>query len=124
MFSPLTLGKSFRYAARGIASVARTEHSFRVQLAVFAAAVLLGLWLRIRAQEMVVVVLVGTFVLVLELLNSAVEHMVDLFKPRLSHQVEVVKNVMAGAVLVAAAGAAVVGLIIFVPYLRVILGGG
>lgn len=120
----MTLGKSFRYAARGILFVARNEHSFRVQLAFFAAAVLLGLGLRIRAQEMVVVVLVGTSVLVLELLNSAVEHMVDLFKPRLSHQVEVVKNVMAGAVLVAAAGAAVVGLIIFVPYLRVILGGG
>lgn len=124
MFSPMTLGKSLRYAARGIAFVARNEHSFRVQLAVFALAVALGFWLSIRPQEMVVVVLVGTFVLVLELLNSAVEHMVDLFKPRLSTQVEVVKNVMAGAVLVAAVGAAVVGLIIFVPYLRVVLGGG
>ncbi len=123
MFSLKTLGKSLSYASRGIAFVAKTEHSFRVQIALVILVVLLGLWLKIRAQEMVVVLLVGTFVLVLELLNSAVEHMVDLFKPRLSHQVEVVKNAMAGAVLVAALGAALVGLIIFVPYLQTALRG-
>ena len=123
MFSLKTLGNSLSYAGRGIAFVARTEHSFRVQIALAVAAVVLGLALRIRTQEMVIVLLVGTFVLVLELLNSAVEHMVDLFKPRLSTQVEVVKNAMAGAVLVAALCAAAVGLIIFVPYLQTALRG-
>ncbi len=116
-----SLANSVRYAGRGIAFVARREHSFRIQIAAAAFAVLLGLVLKIRSQEMVVVLLVGTFVLVLELLNSAVEHMVDLLKPRLSQHVETVKNIMAGAVLIAAVGAAAVGLIIFVPYLRAAL---
>lgn len=109
--------RSFWYAGRGIVHVARFEHSFQVQL-VIAVLVLGATWyFQISRNELLVVVLVSTSLLVLELLNSTVERMVDLFKPRLHTQVEVIKDVMAGAVLLASAGAVAVGIIIFAPYL-------
>jgi len=54
---------------------------------------------------------------VLELLNSAVERLVDLFKPRIHEYAEEVKDIMAGAVLMGSIGAAVVGVIVFWPHL-------
>jgi diacylglycerol kinase len=53
------------------------------------------------------------FVLVLELLNTSIEHLVDLVKPRLNEYVKEVKDVMAGAVLLASVFAVIIGAVIF-----------
>ncbi len=109
---------SVRYALRGIRTVAAEERNFRIQLVAAIAVLLLGAVLQIRSVEMAILVLVSGSILVLELLNSLIERVVDLVKPRLHPYVAEIKNIAAGAVLIAAGMAILVALFIFLPYLR------
>lgn len=111
------LTKSFRYAWRGLVTVAREEQNFRLQLA--AAVVVTGLmfFLELRVLEKAMLTIAMVLVLILELLNSIFERMVDILKPRIHHYVEEIKDIMAGTVLVASVGAVIIGLLIFWPHL-------
>ena len=111
------LGKSVSYAWRGVRTVAREERNFRIQLAAAAAVFALAAFLPVRPTDAAILALVTGFVLVLELLNSLLERLVDAMKPRLHPYVAEVKNIAAGAVLVAALTAVAVAVCIFVPYL-------
>lgn len=113
----MTMIKSFRAALSGIALAFREERSFRIQTGAALVVVGLMIWLPLKPWEYIILALCIGLVLVLELLNTVFERFVDMVKPRLHSYVEVVKDLMAGAVLVMSAAAAVVGLIIFVPHL-------
>lgn len=115
--------RSLGYAVRGVARVARTEQNFRIELAIGALVVLAMYALGVTAAEKGVLLIAITLVLVLELSNSIAERTVDLLKPRIHHYVEEIKDIMAGAVLVASAGAAAIGSVIFFPYLIRIFSG-
>lgn len=108
--------RSLRFALKGLATVFREEQSFRIQLLAAFITFGLGTYFRVSKSEAVALILVASSVLVLELVNSTLERVVDYMKPRLHHYVEVVKDMMAGAVLVASLGAAIIGIIIFYPY--------
>lgn len=110
------LGKSFRYAAKGIAKVAREEPNFRIQLGLAVVVVALMFALGVRTPEKALLTLAIVLVLVLELVNSIFERMVDILKPRIHHYVEDIKDIMAGTVLVASVGALLIGVLIFWPY--------
>lgn len=110
--------RSFRFAFKGLMTVIKEEQSFRIQLFSAFVVLILSLAFRISKWEAVALILVASSVLVLELINSTLERVVDYMKPRLHHYVEAVKDIMAAAVLVAAAAAAAVGIIIFWPYLK------
>jgi len=116
MLSITRLLKSFHYASRGIGIAWKSEQSFRVQ--VFAALVVLLLiwWLALPLGQAIALLLLIILVLTLELINSILERFVDVFKPRIHPMVEEIKDLMAGAVLIASLGALIVGLLIFVPY--------
>lgn len=115
------LFQSFGNAFRGLATAFRTERSFRLQifatLALLAALIVLPL----VAWERALLVLVATLVLVLELVNSSLERLVDLAKPRLHAYAGEIKDVMAGGVLVASIGAVILALLILGPHLLIIL---
>lgn len=113
----IQLTKSFKYAMRGIAYVFAHEQNFRVQLVSSFIVLLIMVWLPLSKGEIVTLLLLITMVLVLELLNSVLEKFVDIIKPRLSYQVEVIKDMMAAMVLIASVFAAVIGLIILGPHL-------
>lgn len=117
MMSITRLLKSFYYASRGIGIAWRYEQSFRIQ--VVATCVVLGLmvWFKVVLWQAIALLLLIIFVLTLELINSILERFVDVFKPRIHPMVEEIKDLMAGAVLIASLGALVVGLLIFIPYL-------
>lgn len=114
--------QSFRWAGRGLRHVFRSERNFRVQAlgagAVIAAMVAGGLakTAPLRPWEDVVFLLLIMMVLTMELLNTALEYFTDLLKPRLHNYVSVIKDIMAGAVLLTSAGALVIGIIIFLPH--------
>ncbi|MCR4256646.1 MAG: diacylglycerol kinase [Candidatus Uhrbacteria bacterium] len=116
-----SLLRSFRNALRGIATTFRTERSFRIQIAVGVVALALLSMLPLAAWERAIIVLVVTLVLVLELVNSSLERLVDLAKPRLHAYAGEIKDVMAGGVLVASVGAVILGLIILGPHVITIL---
>lgn len=116
MFSLTQVAKSFRYAAKGIVTVAKEEQSFRIQLVAAAVVVVLMFALGLKVSEKALLTMAVVLVLVLELVNSIFERMVDILKPRIHHYVEDIKDIMAGTVLVASLGALLIGLLIFWPY--------
>ena len=109
--------KSFKDAGRGLLIAFRHEQNFKLQLLLGILAITAGILLSLRGWEMVLVVLLVFAVLIMELLNTALEHFTDLLKPRLHHYVSVIKDVMAAAVLLTALVALIIGLIIFIPHL-------
>lgn len=111
------LWKSFTHALRGVRVVFRTEQSFRIQVIAALAAVGLLLLLDVPAFEAIVVLLLIAMVLVLELINSIFERLVDTFKPRIHPVVGEIKDIMAATVLLASVTAAAIGLVIFLPKL-------
>jgi diacylglycerol kinase len=124
MFDIKKLFKSFTYALKGIRVVVREEQNFRVQLLAAVVVVAAMFILRLRVTEKALLTLAIVLVLVLELVNSIFERMVDILKPRIHHYVEDIKDIMAGTVLVASFGAFLIGVLIFWPYFVTIIKRG
>lgn len=110
------LTKSLSYAFRGLAKVAAEEANFRIQLVVAGLVLFLAWVLDLSGSERALLTLAIALVLVLELLNSALERVVDILKPRIHHYVEEMKDIAAGAVLVASLAAVAVGACVFWPH--------
>lgn len=110
-----SLARSFGHAFRGLALAFKSERSFRLQLLAAAVVVAVIVIVPMELWERAVLLLVTMFVLVLELLNSSLERLVDLAKPRLHAYAGDIKDLMAGSVLIAAIFALVLGLLILGP---------
>lgn len=109
--------RSFIFAGRGVAHGLRTCRNLRIMAAFAAAAVVLGLLLGLRADQWCVLALACGLVLAVELVNSAGEILADIVQPQQDPRVGRLKDLLAGASLVASLAAAVVGLVIFLPKL-------
>lgn len=109
--------KSFEYAFRGLLIVFKEEQSFRVQI--FAAFIVFGLaiFFHVSVWEAITLIIIVSSVLVLEILNSILERLVDALKPRIHPYVKVIKDMMAAAVLLASMAALIIGISIFVRHL-------
>lgn len=108
--------ESFRYAIRGIKYAWKTEQNFRSEIYIAIFVFIMMLVFPLRPIEQVLVGLLIIWVLTLELVNTVLERMADIVKPRVHPYIKITKDLMAGAVLISAAGAAVIGIIIFYPY--------
>jgi len=117
MFDLSRLTRSFHYAGRGLKHVFLEEQSFRIQVIIGLIVLILALCFNVKVWEGVALLLVIMMVLVLELINSIFERIVDVLKPRMHPYVEVVKDIMSATVLIASLGAIIVGILIFYPYL-------
>ncbi len=108
---------SFVDAGRGLKHVFKTEQNFRIQiffgLLVFAGA----MRFQLRNWELILLIILVLLVLLVEIFNTAFEKFSDLLKPRLHHYVGVVKDIMAGAVLITSLAALLIGVMIFYPHL-------
>ncbi len=106
---------SLRYAWSGVSHAVRSQRHLRWHLcaavAVLAAAALVG----VTPLELAVLLVTITIVLMAELFNTAAEALVDLVSPERHPLAKIAKDVAAGAVLVSAGGAMLVGLAIFLP---------
>jgi len=109
--------QSFINASRGFVYVWRHERHFRFHLFVGLVVLLFALYIRVSALECAGLVLIILLVLVLEIINSAVERLVDVVTPRLRDQIRIVKDMLASMVLLASLGAVAVGLLILLPHI-------
>lgn len=109
--------QSLAFAFAGMRHALQSQRNLRIHVTIAAAVVITGLALRISRTEWAVVVTLIALVIGLELLNTAIETLVDLTSPVPHPLAKVAKDTAAGAILVAAAGSAIVGLIIFLPRL-------
>lgn len=117
------LAASFRCAFAGLAYGWR-QRNLRLHLAAAAGAILLALALRVTGAELALLVLTVGLVLVAELLNTALEALVDLAVGEYHQLAKAAKDVAAAAVLVSALAALLVGAIIFLPRLAALSCGG
>lgn len=106
---------SFGYALKGITVFYKTQPNARIQFFAAILAIGLGWWLKISAVEWTLIMLCIAMVLAGELLNTAIEVLADAVDKNPNPQIGMAKDLAAGAVLVMAIGAAVVGVFIFIP---------
>jgi diacylglycerol kinase (ATP) len=113
---------SFRYAWAGVLYAFETQRNFRIHTLVGTLAISLGVWLHLTRVEMAIIGLTIGAVLTMELLNTALESVVDLTVKQSYHDLaKIAKDCAAGAVLISAIAALVVaGSLLFPPLVQVI----
>lgn len=108
--------RSFGYAWKGIQSCVGKEQNLSFHLIAAMAVIIVGIVLGITRTEWIMVVMCIGTVIAAELFNTAIEKLVDLVSPERHPVAGRVKDIAAGAVLICAVAAAIIGLIIFIPY--------
>ena len=116
-FSLAARAQSFVFAFKGVGALLRTQHNAWIHALASVLVVAAGLWLGLSALEWCVVVLAMAVVWSAEAMNTALELLADAVAPDHHPLVGRAKDVAAGGVLLASIGAAVVGLVVFVPKL-------
>lgn len=114
--------KSFSYAAAGVLHTMKVERNFKVHLLVAFLVLVMGILVELSiVQWFIIIILIGV-VLALELVNTALERIVDLVTEEYHPLAKQAKDAAAGAVLVFAIASAVIGLLIFMPKWLLIFG--
>lgn len=107
--------QSFKCALSGIISSFKSERNLKIDIVITLLVILLGFILKISAMEWVAIVLCITTVIGAELLNTAIEHAVDLTTTEITYVAKLAKDAAAGGVLFMGFGAFIVAGIIFIP---------
>src|SRR3982751_1650635 len=107
--------RSFVFAWTGIIDFFKTEPNARIHLAATIIVTMLCLFFKVSKAEVMIILFSNGFVWVTEMLNTAIEKIIDFISIEKHSKIRFIKDVAAGAVLVAAVTSAVSGLIIFVP---------
>src|SRR6201996_3299876 len=102
--------RSFGYAFKGVAYATRSQLNFRIHLGATAIALSLGYLLHIDKTEWLWIMLGITLVLVTEIFNTMIETLTDLVSPGYNEKAGHIKDMSAGAVVIAAAFALITGL--------------
>jgi len=109
---------SFKYAGQGVGYAFRTQRNFRIHLIIGAIALSLSVFFQLSAVACSIISLTIALVLVLELLNTALEAVVDLTVGREFHQLaKIAKDCAAGAVLIAAIAALLIAAVLLLPHI-------
>ncbi len=106
---------SFKYAFKGVFYVIRTQTNMRIHLILTLVALFLGWFLKINKIEWLFITLAIFAVLVSEMINTAIEEIMDLLYPKFNTKVGIIKDIAAGVVLLFAVFAIIIGAIIFLP---------
>ena len=109
------LAKSFGYAFQGIFTCVKKERNMKIHMAAAILVVILGSILKLSVTEWCICLVLFGMVMSLELVNTAVEAVVDLVTKDRHPLAKIAKDTAAGAVLIAAIMAAITGAIIFIP---------
>jgi len=112
-----TLLNSFSAALKGIGTALASERNMKIHVGILLLVVAVGISVDLNIGEWGLVAMAIGLVLTAELMNTAVETLVNLVEPRHNPLAGKIKDIAAGAVLVAAITAAVIGVIVFYKYL-------
>jgi diacylglycerol kinase (ATP) len=116
-FSILDRIKSFGFAFQGIATFFKTQHNAWIHCLAAILTITLGFVLHVNTTEWCWLIIAIALVIIAEMLNTAIEFLTDLVSPEIHPQAKKVKDIAAGAVLIAAIAALAIGLIVFLPKL-------
>jgi diacylglycerol kinase len=113
--------KGFLYATRGILIAFKDQRNLKVQLAIAVLVLILGFYFDITSVEWGIILLSIALVIAMEMINTAIENLVDMVTTEWKPMAGKVKDIAAGAVLIAALLTAVIGVIIFSKYFLLFL---
>ena len=113
--------KSFKYAFSGISYVLKTSRNFKIQLIFAVTSLMIGFLLQISQSNYVILIATIMSVLILEILNTSIESIVDLvMKREFSNLAKISKDTSAGAVLLASINSVIIAVYIFVPKIKLL----
>ena len=113
--------KSFKYAFSGISYVLKTSRNFKIQLIFAVISLMIGFLLQISQSNYVILIATIMSVLILEILNTSIESIVDLVvKKEFSSLAKISKDTSAGAVLLASINSVIIAVYIFVPKIKLL----
>jgi diacylglycerol kinase (ATP) len=105
--------QSFNYAIEGVIHVLRTQRNMRIHFAIAVAVLVIGVAAGVSRVELIVLLLSITFVLVSEMINTAIEGTIDAATTSFDPMAKLAKDIAAGAVLISAVNAVAVGYLVF-----------
>jgi len=108
---------SFGFAIEGVLYAFKTQWNFRIHILASIIVLVLSILFQISKFEWIAILICISLVLFAELLNTAIESVVDLVSPEYNKLAKVAKDTAAASVLILAIMAFIIGLVIFIPYL-------
>ena len=113
--------KSFKYSFSGISYVLKTSRNFKIQLIFAFTSLMIGFLLQISQSNYLILIATIMSVLILEILNTSIESIVDLVvKKKFSSLAKISKDTSAGAVLLASINSVIIAVYIFVPKIKLL----
>ena len=112
---------SLGFALNGLLQLIRHERNFQIHVVAFIGVTALGLFFGISSMEWVVIFLISALVMGLEAINTAIEHLCDLYSTEVNERIKKIKDLAAGAVLIAAIFALCIAVVVFLPYVKKML---
>lgn len=109
--------RGFGFAIDGVFQMLKSERNFKIQLLAFIVVLIAGFYFGITPSEWLVVLVISALVLTLEMVNSAIEKVCDLYSTEQDIRIKSIKDIAAGAVLIASVFALIVAIVIFQKYL-------
>ena len=109
----ISILESFNFAVEGVIHVLRTHRNMRIHLAAATVVLVLALWIGVDRLELVALLLAIAFVLIAEMINSAIEAAIDVATSSFDPLAKLAKDIAAGAVLIASINAIAVGYLVF-----------
>ena len=108
--------KSFHYASDGITYTIRSQRNMKIHLAISLLVLLVGMWLHFTYTDTLHILLVISLVMGMEIMNTAIETVVDLVMPNIHPLAKIAKDVAAGSVLLMTLFVIIIGVLIMFPY--------
>ena len=109
---------SFKYAIQGFFYAFKTEKNMKIHTLAMFIVIVLGIWLKLNPIQWCLIVVAIVLVISAELFNTAIETVVDMISPEKNEKAKIAKDISAAAVLAVAIGAAIIGIIIFIPIIK------
>ncbi|MDO8638827.1 MAG: diacylglycerol kinase family protein [Candidatus Daviesbacteria bacterium] len=116
-FSPKRIIRSFKFAFEGIWTGIKSEANWTIGIIEAMVVIWAGFYLNISKSDWIIVILLISLVLYAELCNSAIEAIVDSFTPEEHPKAKLAKDFSAGSVVILIIASAIIGWIIFWPYI-------
>jgi diacylglycerol kinase len=110
------LFRSFGFAIHGIYTLIRSERNFQIHFTIFGCALALACYFSINPIEWCIILITSGLVFVAEALNTAIERLTDSITKEKNDSIRMLKDIAAGAVLIAAFVALIVGILVFYKY--------
>ncbi len=110
--------KSFSYAFNGLKILLKEEQNSRIHTVGAILAIILSFVLKISLLEWMAIIFAIGIVFIIELVNTAIEHIANFISPEKNIQIKIIKDLAAAAVLISAIIAIIIGSIVFLPKIK------